>query len=181
MKRIITISLVIALALTLMLPAAALAKRGGVPAGPNGKGAAAQKVDKAESAKPTPPGHEKRDVRGSEEETTGVEASKQARQRVRAEESSETPEPKLTGIENALSRLQCNLERMQANLDAGKRSSLPSGLQSVIAKFMSWLGIDADAPDGGLEDGDGSVEPTGTIEPTGTVEPTGTIEASATL
>lgn len=195
MKRIITISLVIALALTLMLPAAALAKRGGVPAGGSDKSPAATRPENAKSghvasdraiedtkaAKPAPPGQAKRDAAVSDEETAAAPLPGRNRDRVRTEESSASPEPKRTGTENALFRLQRNLERMQADLDAGTRSSLPQGLQSVIAKFMAWLGIDADAPDGGVEDGDGSVEPTGTIEPTSTIEPTETIEATTTI
>lgn len=190
MKRTITTLLIFTLALTLLLPASALAKRGGVPASPSGKGAAAaqdsngrgpvQKVDDVEAVKPTPPGHEKRDVRGSEEEAPGDGVTEQKRERVRTEESSATPEPKRTGIENALSRLQRNLERMQSDLDAGKRTSLPAGLQGVIARFMAWLGIEVEEPGGGVDDGDGSVEPTGTVEPTSTVEPTTTPDVTAT-
>lgn len=48
--------------------------------------------------------------------------------------------PRLTGIANALSRLQANFARMQAQLDAGRRAALPGGLVATIAKFMSWLG-----------------------------------------
>jgi hypothetical protein len=73
--------------------------------------------------------------------------------------------PKLRGIENALSMIQRNLVRMQAQLDAGKRTSLPAGLLAVAAKFMAWLGI-SPAP---------SPAPTSTPEPTATVEPTVTV------
>jgi len=79
--------------------------------------------------------------------------------------------PKLHGIENALSRIQRNLARMQAQLDAGKRTSLPSGLLAVAAKFMAWLGI-TPAP---------NPTPTPTPEPTGTVEPTITVEPTLTV
>jgi hypothetical protein len=48
--------------------------------------------------------------------------------------------PRLTGIANALSRLQANLARMQAQLDGGRRAALPGGLVATIAKFISWLG-----------------------------------------
>ena len=80
--------------------------------------------------------------------------------------------PKLHGIENALSRIQRNLARMQAQVDAGKRTSLPSGLLSVAAKFMAWLGITpAPSPTPAP-----TPEPTGTVEPTVTVLPTITVE-----
>ena len=64
---------------------------------------------------------------------------------------------------------------MQAELDAGERDHLPPGLQRVIAKFMSWLGL---SPGDGVDPGDGtdgsdggSDEPTATVEPTATPEP----------
>lgn len=79
--------------------------------------------------------------------------------------------PRLHGIENALSRIQRNLARMQAQVDAGKRASLPAGLVAVAAKFMAWLGI-TPAP---------SPTPTPTPEPTGTVEPTITVEPTLTV
>lgn len=73
--------------------------------------------------------------------------------------------PKLHGVENALGRIQRNLAGMQAQVDAGERTSLPAGLAAVVAKFMAWLGI-TPAP---------SPTPTPTPEPTITVEPTVTV------
>lgn len=75
--------------------------------------------------------------------------------------------PKLHGVENALSRIQRNLARMQAQMDAGKRTSLPTGLVAVAAKFMAWLGI-SPAPSPTTSP---TPEPTGTVEPTVTPPP----------
>ncbi len=212
MKRVIASALVLALVLTIALPAVALAKRGGVPASPNGKGAAAAPgaKDEAPAAErgggkgpSTAPGQIGRDADASAEGTAtdsadetarpgngqgrsskprGAETAEQARVRTRSEDGSGTPEPKRTGIANALDRLERNLERMKAELEAGTRSSLPPGLQRAIAKFMSWLGIGEEYPVDTPPDDDGpSGEPTGTVEPTATVEPTGTVEPTATL
>ena len=183
MKRTVASVLIVALALTLLLPASALAKRGGVPAGGNGKGAAPAHQDdagkdrggpaiEAEESRPVPPSQVKRQQQASREASTAAGGDAP----MAAEETSVSPGPRRTGIANALSRLQRNLERMQADLDAGTRGSLPTGLQSVIAKFMAWLGIEAGDP-GMTPDDDGSVELMGTVEPTGTVVPTGTVEA----
>jgi hypothetical protein len=92
-----------------------------------------------------PPGHARRDASGS------VDA---------------TRTPKLTGIANALSRLQANLARMQAQLEAGRRAALPGGLVATIAKFMAWLGSTEPST---------SPEPTSTPTPTDTPTPTGTV------
>jgi hypothetical protein len=78
---------------------------------------------------------------------------------------------KRTGIANAVDRLEANLARMQADLEAGTRSSLPPGLQRAIAKFMSWLGVEVPDESSLPDDGDGSEETSGTVETSVTVEP----------
>ena len=78
------------------------------------------------------------------------------------------PAEKRTGIENALSRILANIERAEARVESGRGSKVPPGLLKVAAKFLGWLGIDAD--DGiGTDDpnGDGSSEETGTVSPPG--------------
>ncbi|MRS11797.1 MAG: hypothetical protein EG823_01835 [Actinobacteria bacterium] len=130
MKRTLSIALILALVLVLVFPTTAYAKKGGVPANGNDKGA------------PSVAGEDdSTDDEGTEESKPekGKDKKKDAVEDDPAGESE-----KLTGRENALSRLQRNLERMQAQLEAGKRTELPEGLQSVIAKFMSWLGIESD-------------------------------------
>ncbi|MBS3956471.1 MAG: hypothetical protein KGZ40_02935 [Clostridiales bacterium] len=94
------------------------------------------------------------------------------------------------GIENALSRILINIERAEAQIEAGTRSYVPPGLLRVMAKFLGWLGLDA-APDPGSGDpapevpgepadggdGDGgSVDDTPTVEPPYSDEETGTVD-----
>ncbi len=159
MKRTIAVLLACVMVLVLAAPSAALAagksgKSKGSGSASHGKGQSVDKVrgksgehkdkdaDETDDAK-TPPGQAKKAERASEETSA---------------------QPKLTGIENALSRIQRNLERMSAKMAEGKRTSLPSGLLAVAAKFISWLS-------GGAPSG----EPSGTVEPTSTVEPTTTL------
>jgi hypothetical protein len=106
---------------------------------------------------------------------------------VAASEESETPAPdaeepaepaKLTGIANALSRIMANIERAEARVAAGEKSAVPPGLLKVLAKFMGWLGIDAEPdPEPGVTDPtEGSEEETGTPVPgEGSEEETGTL------
>ncbi len=162
MRRTLAIVLVLVLALSLAFPAMALAKRGGVPAndkgGPDAASAAAEHAQDA-------PGRDKADSSDAEEddETTAANHG-QDKDRGRSDEASATAEPKLTGVDNALSRLQRNMERMQAQLEAGTRKGLPSGLQATIAKFMKWLGIDPASGEAENTD-EGSTETSGTVEP----------------
>lgn len=116
-----------------------------------------------------------RGPRMSASETSGAPEVRippgQARKHRSAESSGSvegTSAPKLTGIANALSRIQRNLARMQARIDAGQRAELPAGLVSVLSKFLAWLGI---PPESGAV---APAVPTSTIEPTDTVEPTET-------
>lgn len=204
MKRTLVITLVLALILALALPGVALARKGGVPAGGNGKGRAPAAVEAPDEVaedgteapsrgkgngadkdkgKPESAGSKGKGASAGDESGDGEQARDRARDRARTQEHSEdasgSPEPKRTGIANALSRLEANLARMQAQLEAGERTNLPPGLQRAIAKFMSWLGIapdDGTVPDDGADSDDGSEEPTGTVEPTMTVEPTVTPE-----
>ena len=180
MKRSITILVVFTLVLALALPAAAIAKKGGVPASDNGKGkvpvATEAPAEVAEEPAPEPSGKEKAKAKAKAKagDEDGEPDQDRDQDRDGSVESSATPAGKLTGVPNALARLQANLDRMQQELEDGTRTNLPPGLQRAIAKFMLWLGLTPD--DGGEDPDDGSVEPTSTVEPTGTVEPTITPE-----
>lgn len=169
MRRNLTLVLILALVLALAFPTVALAKRGGVPA--NGKSNGKAPVATAGAPETgDEAGQEQADKPGKSEDKGKKDA---AEEEAPASEGAESEEPdaeqpekpeKLTGVENALSRLQRNLERMQAQLEAGKRDSLPEGLQSAIAKFMSWLGIEPPSEEAENTD-EGSTETSGTIEP----------------
>jgi hypothetical protein len=163
MKRTLTLVLVLALMLSLVFPTIALAKKGGVPA--NGKSVGNAAVAASEDTEPTEDpadvpesgkdkAKDKQKGKGGSTESGDVDPS---------DEASGTAPAKRTGVENALSRLQRNLERMQTQLEAGKRTGLPEGLQSAIAKFMSWLGIDPAAEAENTDEG--SDETSGTVEP----------------
>lgn len=192
MRRILATVLALALALAMLSPATAMAGRGGVPSSENGKGAAAAKAgrdveadveekgargremsDEARHAEPRGDGRAVAGANagGSEEEAPGDGGIEQDRERVRSREASGTVSMKRTGVANALDRLQANLARMQADLEAGTRSSLPPGLQRAIAKFMSWLGVETRDGSPLPDDGDGSEETSGTVETSVTVEP----------
>ncbi len=167
MKRNITLVLILALVLSLAFPTLALAKRGGVPANGKDKGkpaAAAVEPTEDDGGEAAAPDKDKKDKKKDavepDEGAEGVEPGDAA-----GEDGEEVEQPeKLTGVENALSRLQRNLERMQAQMEAGRRDGLPEGLQSAIAKFMSWLGIDPASEEAENTD-EGSTETSGTVEP----------------
>lgn len=166
MKKSTIIALVLALVLSLALPAAAFAKKGGVPANGKDKSAKAQKADKDKGAKDK--------SLGTDEALEVVEG-----------EEAPLPDGEVTlppGWETAYTSVKSNLDRMQADVDAGIRKQVPPGLQRVVAKFMERLGIEAADEGDELPDGDdlfeGSDESSGTVETTGTVEPTGTVETS---
>lgn len=155
---------VIALMIVALLPLPALAKPGGNGHG-NGRGMQAGATFEHGQGK----GHKA--VAGLETSgTPDVRIPPGQAKKHRSFESSGSTEGtapvKLTGIANALSRIQRNLARMQAQLDAGQRTALPAGLLSVVEKFMAWLGI--------------TPEPSSTPVPTSTVEPTVTVEPTAT-
>ena len=165
MKKSTIIALILVLVLSLALPAAAFAKKGGVPANGKDKGANAQKADKVKGPK---------DKGGTDEALEVVEG-----------EEAPLPDGEVTlppGWETAYASVKSNLDRMQAAVDAGFRKQVPPGLQRVVAKFMERLGIEAADEGDDLPDGDdlfdGSDESSDTVEPTGTVEPTETVETS---
>lgn len=179
MRRLLAATLVAVLVFALVVPGVAFARKGGVPASVRGRGHAASSAAGEEQAKAAKPekGKQGKDAKTERGVREGVASG-------RAEEATETPEGeepdgriqegKRTGIANALARLQANLARMQAQMDAGQRKGLPPGLQRVIAKFLGWLGLDGAPVDelpGGDDDGAVSDEPTETVEPTATVEP----------
>lgn len=159
MKRTLTLVLVLALVFLLVFPAAAFAKRGGVPANGKDKAAATQSDDTAKDKGKD----KKKDAEESDEDPEGVELEDEAVEGDEGEEDAEAPEEKLTGRANALSRLQRNLARMQLKVDAGLRAALPEGLQATIAKFMSFLGIDpadeAENTDEGTDEADETEDP----------------------
>lgn len=161
MKRLLALTLVLTLVIALAIPGVAMAKRGGVPA--NGKGhnaavaPAGDSNDDPADVKGKGKGKDKSGIT-DDDSTESPEADDQD-----ASEGDEAAAPeKLTGIENALSRLQRNLERKQLQFAEGLRDALPAGLQATIAKFMSWLGIE---PTDGTVDGEGSQETSPTVEP----------------
>lgn len=166
MKRMLTLTLILTLVLALAMPAAAFAKRGGVPANgkDNGRGAIRSgEVDADEpSDKPGKDKDGKKDKSDADDLVEGVELEVEGEEAVEGDEVVEAEE-KLTGIANALSRLQRNLARKQAAFDAGTAKGLPAGLQATIAKFMSWLGIDPAAEAEDIDEG--SDETSGTVEP----------------
>ncbi|MFU8890793.1 MAG: hypothetical protein ACNA76_03925 [Anaerosomatales bacterium] len=230
MRRIVALATLIALAATLLVPVAALAK-GGPPAGkgpgftPPGQAKkvaapAEEPVVAAEAVgpegdAPEPDGTQARKAEKAAEKAEKKSEKAAAKAEKKAEkaewkavhkpagtvaaslEESETPEPedvgepagpaKLTGIANALSRIMANIERAEARVEAGQKSHVPQGLLNVLAKFLGWLGIDAepeiDADDPALDDpgltdpGNGSDEETSTPLPDdGSEEDTVTVE-----
>lgn len=92
----------------------------------------------------------------------GAAASLDASPTPESEETS--PTVKKTGIANALSHVQANLER------AAARGKIPPGLARVVAKFMSWLGLTPD--DAAPVDQPGSDETSPTVPPSGETSPT---------
>jgi hypothetical protein len=211
MKRILSMSLVIALAALLVVPSAAFSTpgghgKGGVHASAKGghgkaasRNAAANVVNPATKAKTAhkaksaarhqPKGVSHSAAKAARVTRHGITSGLETTVAPEADETSGSAEAsapaaptKLTGIANALSHIQANLARMQARVDAGVRRQLPSGLLGVVQKFMAWLGL-APAPVSGGSGGEttGTVEPTGTIEPTQTVVPTGTVEPTLSV
>lgn len=163
MKRALAVTTVVLLVAALF-PVAAFGAPGG-----NGNGKGQSATTQGEKLRGN--GHR---IAGTE--TSGTTEGRippgQARKNRSADASASaegTSTPKLTGIENALSRLQCNLVRMQAQIDAGQRTALPAGLVSVVSKFLAWLGIAPDAS---------AAAPSGTVESSGTVEPADTTEST---
>lgn len=171
MKRNLALVLILVLVLSLAFPAAALAKKGGIPANGKSNGRAADVAEAAGDEAPS----EDADVVVETDKGKGKDQQKdkdngngkkgaEAGEAEGSDETSPTPEVKRTGVENALARLQRNLERMQAQLESGERTGLPEGIQRAIAKFMSWLGIDPPSDEAENTD-EGSDETSGTVEP----------------
>lgn len=169
MKRTIAVAIVLALVLSLALPAAALAKRGGVPAKGSGRGHTPAIVDGQEQgsgevgATEPVPGRGKGKANNPESvPSDDADGEEDGDEPVPSEETSR-------GVENALWRIERNLER---RLMAGKAA--PAGLVAVIAKFREWLGLDdGTEPEPGTEDSEpGSEDPeAGDEEPEPTTEP----------
>lgn len=167
MKRNLALLLIMALVLSLVLPSAALAKKGGIPANGTSARKAADVVEsESEDAPAEGPGDAVEDGSGKDKQKDKGYGKKgaEAGEPEGSDEASPAAGVKRTGVDNALSRLQRNLGRMQAQLEAGKRSGLPEGLQNAVAKFMSWLGIDPPSDEAENTD-EGSDETSGTVEP----------------
>ncbi len=156
MKRLPAILVSALLVVSLAFPAAALAAKGG-NGSEKGKSHAPGQVRKADAnpldesaTTDVGPGNRgKNSTRGASGSTdahaseNGTETLKaKDRKRIRnAEESSDTIEPKLTGIANALSHIQSNIAKSEAKVAAGTKSHVPAGLLGVADKFLSWLGL----------------------------------------
>jgi len=167
MKRTFALLLILSLVVCVAFPSVALAKKGGIPANGKSVGRAAETVESAgDEASADEPSDAVEDGSGKDKQKDKGNGKKgaEADEPQGSEETSPTAEMKRTGVENALSRLQRNLERMQAQLEAGKRTGLPEGLQRAIAKFMSWLGIEPPSDEAENTD-EGSDETSGTVEP----------------
>jgi hypothetical protein len=223
MRRIVALATLIALAATLIVPVAALAK-GGPPAGkgpgftPPGQakkavapaeptvaeeteeapatdskeaGKAEKAAGKADKAASKAEEKAAKSAAKAERKSSGAAAASVDESDTPSVDESATPEPeapaKLTGIANALSRIMANIERAEAKVAAGEKSQVPPGLLKVMAKFLGWLGIEAEpeldteepgSEEPGLTDpGEGSDEETSTpIPDEGSEEDTVTIE-----
>ncbi|MCX8006919.1 MAG: hypothetical protein N3B11_02245 [Coriobacteriia bacterium] len=183
MKRLTIVSLAVVLIAALAVPGVAVAKKGGMPASMRSRGHGARASSDVGAAGTEAPekGHGKRKgaAFGTEQEGArkGLGAGKASPAPGASEDGTSAAGPggtKRTGIANALDRLQRNLARMQAQMEAGQRKGLPPGLQRVIAKFLGWLGLSEQPQEQpGAGDEAPSEEPTGTVEPTGTAEPPG--------
>jgi hypothetical protein len=237
MRRIVALATLIALAATLIVPVAALAK-GGPPAGkgpgftPPGQAkkavapvepSAAEETE--EPAEETPatnakeagkaaglgkaagkvPAHAAEAIGKAAGAEDVADTDEAVEGTVSAMEETVTPEPeegeepeeeeadkpsdtgKMFGIANALSRIMANIERAEAKVAAGQKSQVPPGLLKVMAKFLGWLGFEAepelDTEEPGTEEpgltdpGEGSEEETSTPNPDeGSEEDTVTIE-----
>lgn len=171
MKRIIASVLVLALIIAFALPGVAAADKGGVPNGNSAKAGKtapedAEGEDGVEPSKPgksgephgkpedgVPPGQAKDKVNGAE----GEDVEEPLDLEDPADGEDEEDAGKQRGIENALSRLERNLARIQERVDAGLRKRLPQGLVNTINKFMMWLGLvpddtDLEQPEVGTEE-----------------------------
>ena len=172
-KRVMSIAAVLFLVIALV-PMPAFARNGNGKGG--GRSVGAQHAPKSGAGKEGKQGGKKGKADTNLESTASPAPKVHGWQKTRSSIASGSVEasatPKLTGIANALSRIQRNLARMQAQIDSGQRAALPAGLVAVAQKFMSWLGL---SPESGT-DGTSTLEPTSTVEPTSTLEPTVTPE-----
>ncbi|MDO9557799.1 MAG: hypothetical protein Q7J82_09555 [Coriobacteriia bacterium] len=142
MKKMIAVLTTVVLLSVLVVPGTALAAKGGndkVKNTPPGQAKKEAPVD-PDAVADVPTEDTSADVVGSEKHFKKVH-----REQVRvSEEGSATVEPKKTGIANALSRIEVNLERAQQKVLDGTKKALPPGLVRVYEKFMSWLGMTPD-------------------------------------
>lgn len=137
---------------------------------------AAQKAERKPNQKPGP-----RENAGS-----ALDGGESTQVSLVSEDETTTPdvpdaneEPRPRGVENALGRILANIERAEARVEAGQRTSVPPGLLRVAAKFLGWLGIDADDGPDAPDDTNGtgpSDEETGTVDP-----PDGSDEETSTV
>jgi hypothetical protein len=155
-KRTIAVAIILALVLSLALPAAAFAKRGGVPAKGSGRGhtpaiVSGEDGETGEGGAVDPgPGKGKGKSQTVDEDVSGDPGDEGT-----AVDPVEPSQEASRGVANALSRIERNVER---RLAAGKAA--PAGLLAVIAKFRMWLGLDdGTEPDPGTEPQPGTEDP----------------------
>ena len=178
MRKILAVLTTAVLLSALVLPATALAARGGNDKAKSTPPGQAKKEAPVDPGKPDKGPKADRGVDALESED-GTQTAEKIRRKDRDQvrdsaEDSATAEPKRTGISNALSRIEANLARAQQQVLDGTRKALPPGLVRVYEKFMSWLGLtpedgtppdDSTIPDDGIDDPEGSEDGTSTPDP----------------
>ncbi|MCL4553861.1 MAG: hypothetical protein M1617_07200 [Actinobacteria bacterium] len=86
---------------------------------------------------------------------------------------------KLTGLANALSRIQRNIERAEAKVAAGQKEQVPPGLLRVLEKFLAWLGLAPVDPAPPADPVDPTPDPS--EEPTPPVTPPAPVPVASTV
>lgn len=183
MNRTMRMAICVALATLLVAPAAAFA---GKPESTPGRASAPGQVKKAtgESGDVVVDADSDGDADAgkgrSKDKRKDGDNGKEARERgdnaFGSDEASGTADRKRVGIENALSRVQRNVDRAETRIEAGTAGAVPPGLMRVLEKFLGWLGLANIVEVDEGPDPDPAGETTTTMEPTGTIEPTSTPE-----
>ena len=200
MKRCVALFVILAVVVVFSLPAAAFAEKPegvGKSAAPGqtkkteaadaehpGKGKAnGKQPSESDAAEPDKPADEPADEPPGKAKGKGKTKKAEAATETTGAESpdaSATVEPKRTGIENALDRIAANIARAEQKVAEGTKTRVPPGLLGVYEKFLGWLGLDAEMPDGDAGPGetpDEGEEETMTPEPgegtSSTIQPEG--------
>lgn len=168
MKRLVAMAVIAMLVAAFGMPAAALAKRGNGPkSGKVPPGLVVQsEADPVEESgddvdTPDEPADEAAEPKGK--------ALGHAKRAERAGENGEDGE-KLTGIENAASRIAANIAKSERKMAEGRKKHVPGGLLATFAKFAEWI-AGGGAPDTGDEPADEPAdEPGEDIEEPGETE-----------